>query len=173
MIQVGKPAPEFDLEALIGLEMGRVRLSDYRGRWLVFYFYPLDFTFVCPTEIKEFNRRYDEFKEAGAEVLGGSVDSVYAHLEWTKTLGVLRYPLFSDITKQVSRDYGVLIEEQGISLRGLFIIDPEGILRYQLVHELNVGRSVEETLRVLKALQMGELCPVEWHPGEQTLGAAT
>ncbi len=171
MIQVGKPAPDFQLEALVGEEFKQIHLADYRGKWVVFFFYPLDFTFVCPTEIREFNRRLAEFREAGAEVLGCSVDSVYAHLAWAQgDLGRIDYPLLSDITKRVSRQYEVLIEEQGTALRGLYIIDPEGILRYQLVHELNVGRSVDETLRVLKALQVGELCPVEWHPGEETLG---
>lgn len=171
MIQVGKPAPDFQLEALVGEEFKQIHLADYRGKWVVFFFYPLDFTFVCPTEIREFNRRLAEFREAGAEVLGCSVDSVYAHLAWAQgDLGRIDYPLLSDITKRVSRQYEVLVEEQGTALRGLYIIDPEGTLRYQLVHELNVGRSVDETLRVLKALQVGELCPVEWHPGEETLG---
>ena len=150
-------------------------LADYQGKWLVLFFYPLDFTFVCPTEIRGFNSRLAEFAKAGAEILGVSVDSVYSHRAWIKTpqaeggLGGLNYPLASDITKQVSKDYGVLIEEKGIALRGLFLIDPEGILRYQVVSDLNVGRSIDETLRVLQAFQTGGLCPIDWHPGERTL----
>jgi peroxiredoxin 2/4 len=175
--KVGQKAPDFampttkDMEALDKV----AKLSDYQGKWLVLFFYPLDFTFVCPTEIRGFNSRLDEFRKAGAEILGVSVDSVYSHRAWVRTsqadggIGGLEYPLASDITKQVSRDYGVLIEDQGIALRGLFIIDQEGILRYQVVSDLNVGRSVDETLRVLQALQTGGLCPIDWHPGERTL----
>jgi peroxiredoxin (alkyl hydroperoxide reductase subunit C) len=151
------------------------KLSDYQGKWLVMFFYPLDFTFVCPTEIKGFNSRLEDFRKAGAEILGVSVDSVYSHRAWINAgqadggLGGLNYPLASDITKQVARDYGVLAEEKGIALRGLFIIDPEGILRYQVISDLNVGRSVDETLRVLQAFQTGGLCPIDWHPGDRTL----
>jgi len=153
----------------------KAKLADYQGKWLILFFYPLDFTFVCPTEIRGFNSRLSEFQALGAEVLGVSVDSVYSHRAWIKTpvsengLGELTYPLASDITKQASREYSVLVEEQGIALRGLFIIDPDGILRYQVVCDLNVGRSLDETLRVLQALQSGGLCPLEWHPGEKTL----
>jgi len=149
-----------------------VRLSDYRGKWLVLFFYPLDFTFVCPTEILAMNDRYEDFKDLGAEIVGVSTDSVYSHRAWINTprdqngLGGLRFPLASDITKRVSRAYGVLLEDEGIALRGLFIIDPEGKVRYQVVHELNVGRSVDETLRVLQALQTGELCGANWEPGQ-------
>jgi peroxiredoxin (alkyl hydroperoxide reductase subunit C) len=149
-----------------------VRLSDYRGKWLVLFFYPLDFTFVCPTEILAMDDRYEDFKDLGAEIVGVSTDSVYSHRAWINTprdqngLGGLRFPLASDITKRVSRSYGVLLEDEGIALRGLFIIDPEGKVRYQVVHELNVGRSVDETLRVLQALQTGELCGANWEPGQ-------
>jgi alkyl hydroperoxide reductase subunit AhpC len=126
---------------------------------------------VCPTEITGFSKRYQEFKELNASVLGVSVDSKYSHLAWIeRDLGDLNYPLLSDITREVGRSYEVLIEDQGITLRGAYIIDPEGNIRYQVVHDLGIGRSVEEILRVLKALQTGELCPLEWHPGEQTLG---
>jgi peroxiredoxin 2/4 len=169
-IQVGRPAPRFKLEALVDDKFKNISIDDYKNKWLVLFFYPLDFTFVCPTEILEFSKRANEFTEMGAEVLGCSIDSVYSHLAWTKELGKLNYPLMSDITKDVSRDYGILIEDQGVALRGLFLIDPEGLLRYQVVHDLSVGRSVDETLRVLKALQTGELCAAGWKPGEQTLG---
>jgi len=169
MFKVGQKAPEFTLEAVVGDKFKKVSLSDYKGKWVVFYFYPLDFTFVCPTEITEFNKRYQDFKKLDAEVLGCSVDSVHSHKAWMKDLGGLDYPLLSDITKKVSRDYQVLVEEEGIALRGAFIIDPEGILKYQLVHDLNVGRNVDEILRVLEALQTGGLCPAQWHSGEKTL----
>ncbi len=177
MLQVGKKAPPFDMPSTKDLKTLKenVSLSDYRGKWLVLFFYPLDFTFVCPTEIKAFSDKYDEIKKAGAEVLGVSTDSVYSHRAWINTsedkggLGNLRYILASDITKDVSRDYGVLIEDKGIALRGLFIIDPEGYLQYQVVHSLNIGRSVEETLRVLEALKTGGLCGADWKPGQKPL----
>ncbi len=171
-VQVGQPAPRFKAEALVGDQFKEVSSDDYRGKWLVLFFYPLDFTFVCPTEILEFSNRVAEFKALDAEVVGGSVDSVYSHLAWTKELGLLNYPLLSDMTTKISNDYGILIHEKGIALRGLFIIDPDGILRYQVVHDLSVGRSVDETLRVLEAFQTGELCPVGWNKGGKTLGDA-
>ncbi|MEZ4599982.1 MAG: peroxiredoxin [Syntrophotaleaceae bacterium] len=170
-LQVGKAAPDFTLEGVSGKEFLEVSLSQYRGKWVVLFFYPLDFTFVCPTEIIGFNENYEKFTKFNAEILGASVDSKFSHLAWiSQELGDLRFPLLSDITKEVARNYGILIEEQGISLRGLYIIDPQGVLRYELVHDLNVGRSVDETLRVLEALQTGELCPLNWRQGVQTLG---
>lgn len=175
--KVGQKAPEFTMVTTKDIDNldKIVKLSDYQGKWLVMFFYPLDFTFVCPTEIQGFNSKLEAFKQSGAEILGVSTDSVYSHRAWIKTsksdngLGGLNFPLASDITKKVSADYGVLIEEQGVALRGLFIIDPEGVLRYQVVSDLNVGRSVDETLRVLQALQTGGLCPIDWHPGDRTL----
>jgi alkyl hydroperoxide reductase subunit AhpC len=176
---VGKKAPDFTMETALGngQDFGRVSLSDYKGKWLVLFFYPLDFTFVCPTEITAMSEAYSQFKDLNTEVLGVSTDSIHSHRAWINTpldkngLGQLNFPLASDITKQVSRDYGVLIEEEGIALRGLFIIDPEGELKYQVVHHNNVGRSVEETIRVLEALQSGGLCPVGWKKGDKHLVA--
>lgn len=177
MLQVGKKAPDFDMPStkdMKGLKEN-VRLSDYKGKWLVLFFYPLDFTFVCPTEIKAFSDRMEEFKKAGAEIVAVSTDSAYSHRAWIQTapdkggLGEIKYPLASDITKDVSRDYGVLIEDKGIALRGLFVIDQEGILQYQVVHALNIGRSVDETLRVLEALKQGGLCGADWKPGQKPL----
>jgi peroxiredoxin (alkyl hydroperoxide reductase subunit C) len=169
---VGVPAPDFTLDAVVGKEFKKVSLADYRGKWVVFFFYPLDFTFVCPTEIKGFNEKLDAFVKLNAVVLGASVDSKFSHLAWIKRgdLGDLNYPLLSDFKKEVAEHYGILDEKEGVALRGLFIIDPDGVLQYQLVHNLAVGRSVEETLRVLEALQTGELCPLGWHPGQKTLG---
>jgi len=177
MLQVGKRAPDFDMPStkdMKGLKEN-VRLADYKGKWLVVFFYPLDFTFVCPTEITAFDKRYDEFKKAGAEILAISTDSVYSHRAWIQTpedkggLGPIKFVLASDITKDVSRDFGVLMEDKGIALRGLFIIDPDGNLQYQVVHSLNIGRSVDETLRVLEALKTGGLCGADWKPGQKPL----
>ncbi len=171
-IKVGQNAPEFTLQGVVGDKFKDVCLDEYKGKWVVLFFYPLDFTFICPTEITEFSKRDSEFKALNAQVLGVSIDSVFSHKAWLKELGNLNYPLLSDITKEASRKYGVLMEEKGIALRGTFIIDPEGKLRYQLVHDLGIGLSIEEVLRVLRALQTGELCPVEWKPGKKTLGKA-
>jgi peroxiredoxin (alkyl hydroperoxide reductase subunit C) len=175
--QVGKPAPDFDIPSTRNIEKLNepVKLSDYKGKWVVLLFYPLDFTFVCPTELTTFSDRYDDFEGINAEVIGVSTDSVYSHRAWLQTPrdkgGVegLRFPLAADITKQMSRNYDVLIEDRGIALRGLFVIDPEGVLRYKVVHDLNIGRSAEETLRVIQALQTGGLCQAEWRPGQENL----
>lgn len=170
-IQVGKPAPEFSVETVLNDQVTKVTSAELRGKWVVLFFYPLDFTFVCPTEILEMSSKHDEFKKLNAVVLGGSTDSTYSHMAWVKsTLGTLNYPLFSDMNREMSRNYGILIEEKGHALRGTFIIDPEGILRYHLVHDPSVGRSADETLRVLSSLQTGELCPANWRPGQKTLG---
>lgn len=174
---VGQPAPDFNLLSTKNIEKlnERVSLAEYRDRWLVLIFYPLDFSSVCPTELTAFSDRYDEFAAVGADLLGVSTDSVYAHRAWLQVPrhknGVqgLRFPLASDLTKEVTRTYGVLIEDKGIAHRGLFVIDPEGMLRYKVVHDYDVGRSAEETLRVVQALQTGSLCPAEWRPGRKTL----
>ena len=174
---VGKKAPDFKMETALGngQDFGQVSLSDYKGKWLVLFFYPLDFTFVCPTEITALSDSSDIFADLDTEILGVSTDSKFSHRAWINTprdsngLGGLNFPLGADLTHKVSRDYGVLIEEEGIALRGLFIIDPEGELKYQVVNHNDVGRSVDETLRVLQALQSGGLCPANWKPGQQTL----
>ena len=170
--KVGQPAPNFTLDAVIGKEFKKVSLTDYRGKWVVLFFYPLDFTFVCPTEIKGFNQALDSFSKLNAVVLGASVDSKHSHVAWIERgdLGDLKYPLLADFKKEVAERYGILDEKEGAALRGLFIIDPDGVLQYELVHNLSVGRSVDETLRVLEALQTGELCPLGWHQGDKTLG---
>lgn len=180
--QVGKSAPAFTAPVAHSGEAGAapvqtVSLSDYRDKWLVFFWYPMDFTFVCPTEITAFSDRADEFAELGAEILGASTDSVFAHRAWMRVprtengIGTIGYPLLSDPTHSVARAYGVLIEEQGVALRGLFIIDPDGVLQYCTINNLNIGRSVDKTLRVLAALQSGGLCASDWKPGQKTLGA--
>ena len=173
MIKVAERAPEFELEALADGEFRNISLNEYKGKWVVLFFWPLDFTFVCPTEIRSFNELYDDFRKLNSEVLGASVDSVYSHKAWVENgLGQIRFPLLSDFNKRVSRMYDILVEDKGVALRGTFIIDPEGNLRYVVVSDLNVGRSAKETLRVLEALQTGELCPMNWQPGEKTLGKA-
>ena len=171
VFEVGSPAPPFTLDAVVNQEFKKVSLSDYRGKWVVLFFYPADFTFVCPTEIKGFSKALDEFAKSNAEVLAVSVDSKYSHLAWIKSgaLDKLKYPLLSDFSKQTTRDYGVLDAEQGSARRGLFIIDPTGVIQYRVVHSDKVGRSVDETLRVLKALQTEELCPLNWKPGDKTI----
>ena len=171
MLQPQMKAPHFTAEAVVEGQFKNVSLSDYKGKNVVLFFYPLDFTFVCPTEILEFSKRAREFEELGAQVLGCSVDSQYSHRAWIENgLGELRIPLVSDITKRIARDYGALIEDKGIATRATFLIDPQGIVQYACYHNTAVGRSVSETLRVLEALRTGEKCPVEWHPGASTLG---
>ncbi|MBT1071334.1 peroxiredoxin [Pelotalea chapellei] len=169
--EIGSPAPQFALDGVIGLEFKKISLTDYRGKWLVLFFYPGDFTFVCPTEIKGFNAGLGEFSKLSAEVVAVSVDSKFSHLAWLKggTLGKVGYPLLSDFSKQTARAYGVLDEASGAARRGLFIIDPAGVVQYQVIHNDKVGRSVEETLRVLEALQTDELCPLNWKPGGSTI----
>ena len=169
--EVGSLAPPFTLDGVVNLEFKKISLGDYKGKWVVLFFYPADFTFVCPTEIKGFNKSLAEFSKANAEVLAISVDSKFSHLAWIKSgaLDKLEYPLLSDFSKQISRDYAVLDLETSTARRGLFIIDPNGVIQYRVVHSDKVGRSVEETLRVLKALQTEELCPINWKPGDKTI----
>lgn len=177
--RVGEPAPDFTMLSTKDMKSLKetVSLKDYEGQWLVMVFYPLDFTFVCPTELTAISDRLEDFQERDAEIIGISTDSVHSHRAWINTPrdsnGVegLRYPLAADTTHQVSRDYGVLVEHEGIALRGLFIIGPDGTLEYSVVHNLNVGRNVEEIIRVLDALQTGGLCPSDWKPGQQLIAA--
>ena len=180
LAQVGKPAPDFTLEstkdATSARDLGKqIKLADYRGKWLIFFFYPLDFTFVCPTEITALSDRAGELAELDAQILGCSTDSVHSHFAWINTprekngIAGLQYPLVADYTKETARAYGVLNEASGVAQRGLFIIDPKGILKYSTVTDDNVGRSVDETIRVLQALQTGGLCPAEWKPGKALL----
>ncbi|MBI5869161.1 MAG: peroxiredoxin [candidate division Zixibacteria bacterium] len=170
-VQIGQPAPELQGQALVNGEIKEFKLSDFRGKnWVVLFFYPLDFTFVCPTEIRGFNAHYGEFEKLGVKIVGASVDSVYSHKAWVASdLGPLKFPLFADITKDASRSYNVLKEEAGIALRGTFIIDDKGVVRSIVVNDLGTGRSVDETLRTIAALQTGKNTPCEWKPGQSTL----
>jgi alkyl hydroperoxide reductase subunit AhpC len=177
---IGKPAPAFSAPAAVNGENKTISLDDYQGKWLVMFFYPLDFTFVCPTELVAFSDRVEDFKAAGAELLGVSVDSVHTHLAWTRTprseagVGNLSYPLLSDIHKTISTDYDVLAGG-GVSFRGVFLIDPEGVVQSATVNNLPVGRNVDEVLRTLKAFQFhkesGNVCPANWQAGDSGMAA--
>jgi peroxiredoxin (alkyl hydroperoxide reductase subunit C) len=176
-VLVQKEAPDFTAQAVLGdNSFGEVSLKDYRGKYTVLYFYPLDFTFVCPSEIIAFDNKLAEFKERNCEVLGVSVDSHFTHLAWKNTkveeggIGKIGYPLIADLNKDISRAYDVLTEG-GVALRGLFLIDKEGIVRHQIVNDLGLGRNIDEALRVLDALQFsekhGEVCPANWTEGKE------
>ena len=179
-LRVGQAAPDFTATAVFDQEFKTIKLSDYRGKYVVLFFYPLDFTFVCPTEITAFSDRYDDFKSIGTEVLGVSVDSEFSHLAWTQSdrkqggVGDLTYPLVSDIKKEISIAYNVLDPEAGVALRGLFLIDKDGVIQHSTVNNLAFGRSVDETLRTLQAIQHvqshpDEVCPANWKPGDATM----
>jgi peroxiredoxin (alkyl hydroperoxide reductase subunit C) len=175
--QVTRPAPDFTTDAVFNGEFRQVKLADYRGKHLVLIFYPLDFTIVCPTELLAFSDQGEEFRKRNCEVVGISVDSKYTHLAWINTprkqggLGPVKYPLLSDLNKSIARSYGVLLEEAGVALRALFLIDKNGIVRHALANDLSLGRSVAEVLRLLDALQhyeqQGEMCPANWSKGMQ------
>ena len=179
MCLVTKQAPMFEAEAVMpNNSFETVSLSSYRGKYVLLFFYPLDFTFVCPSEILAFNRQLDDFTAKNCELLGVSVDSIYTHLAWKNTpvnlggIGTIQFPLISDISESISADYGVLLEG-GVSLRGLFLIDKEGVVRHQLINDLPLGRNVDEALRVIDALQFhethGEVCPANWRPGDDAM----
>jgi len=172
-------APDFTAQAVMpDNSFAELKLSTHRGKYVLLFFYPLDFTFVCPSEIIAFDKKLADFKEKNCEILGVSVDSHFSHWAWKNTpvknggIGNVQFPLVADITKQISRDYGVLFND-AIALRGLFIIDKEGIVRHALVNDLPLGRNVDEALRVLDALQFtekhGEVCPANWKPGEDSM----
>jgi peroxiredoxin (alkyl hydroperoxide reductase subunit C) len=177
LAKVGKPAPDFDMPSTKDLETLKenVRLSDYKGKWLILLFYPLDFTGVCSTDLTHFSDRFDEIKGLGAEVVGVSTDSVHSHRAWLRMpkeqngIGEIKYPIASDAGGKLARQYNILIEEANIALRGLFIIDPNGVLEYSVVNTPAIGRSVDETLRVLQGLQTGGFCAADWKPGDANL----
>ncbi|XP_067829137.1 peroxiredoxin-2 [Heptranchias perlo] len=178
--KIGHPAPDFTAKAVMpNGDFKDLTLSSYKGKYIVFFFYPLDFTFVCPTEIIAFSDRADEFHKINCEVIGASTDSHFSHLAWINTprkqggLGHMKVPLVADLTQSISKDYGILKEDEGIAYRGLFIIDDKGILRQITINDLPVGRSVDETLRLVQAFQFtdkhGEVCPAGWKPGHDTI----
>lgn len=179
VVQIGKPAPDWSAQAVVGKAFKKVSLADYKGKYLILFFYPLDFTFVCPTEIIAFSERAAEFRAIGAEVVAASTDSQFSHLAWINTprekggLGDMNIPILADTNHAIAKAYGVLKEDEGIAYRGLFIIDPAGTTRQITVNDLPVGRDVDETLRLLQAFQYvdkhGEVCPANWKPGKKTM----
>lgn len=181
LAKVQGKAPDFTAKAVVGQEFKDLRLSDLEGHYVVLFFYPLDFTFVCPTEIIAFNDRIRDFENRNVRVVGVSVDSQFSHLAWKNTprkeggLGGIDFPLVADLTKSIARDYGVLLEQAGVALRGLFVIDKSGVIRHITINDLPIGRSVDEVLRVIDALQFveehGEVCPANWKPGAASMKA--
>lgn len=175
--KVGTPAPDFNMASTKNIEtLGEnVKLSDYKGKWLIMLFYPLDFTGVCSTDLTHFSNRFEEFSSINTDVLGVSTDSAHSHRAWLRMpkeqngIGEIKFPIASDAGGKLSRQYNILIEEANISLRGLFIIDPEGVLQHASVNTPAIGRSVDETLRVLQALQSGGFCAADWKPGDKNL----
>ena len=179
MLTVGDRLPAFDLQAAVSLEKGRefmqIRNTSYPGQWLVLFAWPMDFTFVCPTEIAEFGNRYEDFRERDAQVLGMSTDTHFVHLAWRREhpdLKTLPFPMLADTKRELSNALGILHRGEGVPLRATFIVDPQGVIRWASVNDLSVGRNVDEVLRVLDALQTGELCPCNWKAGEPTLQVA-
>jgi len=168
LCRVGDQAPDFKATGILGAQVSDYSFANFKDKWLVLFFYPADFTFICPTEVTGFSKLAKEFAAEQAAILGVSVDSIDSHRSWAEELGGLAYPLLSDAAKTVSRAYGVLDEKEGVALRATFIINPAAVISYQVISHVNVGRSVEETLRVLKALRTERLCPSDWKPGEPT-----
>lgn len=179
MLTIGDKLPNFNLKAAVSLEKGKefadISNESYAGKWKVLFFWPMDFTFICPTEIAEFGKRNRDFADRDAQVLGASTDSHYVHLAWRNNhpdLKDLPFPMLADIKRELSSELGILHKQAGVALRATFIVDPEGTIRWVSVNDLSVGRNVDDTLRVLDGLQSGELCPCDWKKGEKTLGKA-
>jgi peroxiredoxin (alkyl hydroperoxide reductase subunit C) len=177
MIKIGQKIPDFELEAFQGEKIKKIKLSDYKGKWVVLIFYPADFTFICPTELAETADFYEEFKKLGAEVFSVSTDTVFVHKAWHDTspfIKKVKFPMLSDPAGKLCREFGTYIEEEGLSLRGSFIVDPDGILKAFEMHDNSIGRSAKELLRKLQAAifvreHKGEVCPASWQTGEKTL----
>jgi lipoyl-dependent peroxiredoxin subunit C len=179
MLTVGDRLPEFKLQAVVGLDEGKefqeVNDKTYQGKWKVVFLWPMDFTFICPTEIAEFGRRNRDFADRDAQVLGASTDTHFVHLAWRKShpdLKSLPFPMLADTKRELSTALGILHKQDGVALRATFIVDPDNVIRHVSVNDLSVGRNVDETVRVLDALQTDELCPCNWKKGEPTLEAA-
>ncbi len=177
MIRVGDKVPDFELDAYHEGQIKKIRLTDYKGKWLVIAFYPADFTFVCPTELEELAEYYDKFREAGAEIISVSTDTVYVHKAWHDTspaIKKVRYPMVGDPSGKLSRYFGVYLEDEGVTLRATFIVDPDGVIKAMDIHDNSIGRSAREILRKLLASKYvrehpGEVCPADWEPGKATL----
>jgi NADH-dependent peroxiredoxin subunit C len=177
MVRINTPAPDFTEDAYMNDQIKKISLKEYRGKWVILFFYPADFTFVCPTELGELADHYAEIKAEGAEVISVSVDTGYVHKAWhdvSETIKKVKYPMLADPTHRVCTEYGTLIEEEGLSLRGTFLIDPQGILRAYEINNKSIGRSIDEIIRKLQAAKFvaehgGEVCPMNWKPGAKTL----
>lgn len=177
MIKINGKAPEFKEDAYVNSKIKKISLSDFKGKWAVLFFYPADFTFVCPTELGELADNYNKFKKLGAEVISVSTDTAFVHKAWhdhSDTIKKIQFPMLADPARRVCRSYGTLIEEEGLSLRATFIIDPKGIVKAFEFHDNNIGRNIEETLRKIQAAKFveknkGQVCPVNWNPGKKTL----
>ncbi|MFC1554401.1 redoxin domain-containing protein [candidate division KSB1 bacterium] len=177
MIKINEQIPDFEFEAFVDNDIKKLRFSDYKGKWLVLLFYPADFTFICPTELSEAADFYDSFRGLNAEVISVSTDTAFVHKAWhdsSDSIRKIKYPMAADPTAQICRTFGTLIEEEGLSLRATFIINPEGELKAAEIHDNSIGRSTEEILRKLEAAKFvsehdGEVCPVSWKPGKGTL----
>ena len=179
MLTVGDRLPEFKLQAVVstkpGKEFTEVSNADLKGKWTVLFFWPMDFTFVCPTEIAEFGRRNGDFRDRDAQLFGASIDTQFVHLAWRKNhedLADLPYPMLADTKRELSQALGILHKQDGVPLRATFLVDPDGVIRWASVNDLKVGRNVDEVLRVLDGLQTDELCPCNWQPGQETLQVA-
>jgi len=178
-VLVGKQAPDFLADAVVNGDFKQLRLSDFRGKYVVLFFYPLDFTFVCPTELHAFQSQLENFRKKNCEVIGVSIDSKFSHFAWLNTpqseggIQGVQYPLISDITKSIARDYDVLIPEGGVALRGTFVIDRNGVVQSQMINNLPLGRNIDEALRLVTALQYteehGEVCPAGWDEGKMAM----
>jgi NADH-dependent peroxiredoxin subunit C len=177
MLKINAPAPDFTEEAYINDEIKKISLKEYRGKWVILFFYPADFTYVCPTELGELADHYGELKAEGAEVISVSVDTGYVHKAWhdtSETIKKIKYPMLADPARRVSTAYGTLIEDEGLSLRGTFLIDPQGILKAIELNDNSIGRCIDELIRKLQAAKFvaehdGEVCPMNWKPGAKTL----
>lgn len=177
MIKIGEKVPDLTLEAFHNDKIKKIKLSDYKGKWLILIFYPADFTFICPTELEEAANLYNEFRELGAEILSVSTDTVFVHKAWhdhSPSIKKIKFPMVADPAGKLCREFGTLIEDEGLSLRASFIIDPDGILKAFEMHDNSIGRSMEEVLRKLEALKFvrehkGLVCPASWKPGKKTL----
>jgi peroxiredoxin (alkyl hydroperoxide reductase subunit C) len=176
-LTINELAPNFNAEAFIDNEVRKISLSDYRGKWVVLFFYPADFTFVCPTELGDLADNYEKFKELGAEIISVSTDTVFVHKAWhdnSETIKKIKFPMLADPTTKICRKYQTLIAEEGLSLRATFLIDPEGILKAYEFHDNSIGRSSQELIRKIQAAKFvkenqGKVCPMNWEPGSETL----
>lgn len=177
MVNINDNAPDFTEDAYVDNEIKKISLSDYRGKWVILFFYPADFTFVCPTELAELSNNYDKFKKLGAEIISVSTDTAFAHKAWhdnSKTINNIQFPMLADPARRVTRKYWTLIEDEGVSLRATYLIDPNGIIKAFEFHDNSIGRSTDELIRKLQAAKFvaehsGQVCPMNWKPGSETL----